>query len=145
MHAAVRTSLAYYLAALPALADVGASVHWRMAPQSASLPLVLLTLVSDLRLVNHQGANRWANAVIQVDAFATDAGASETLRDAVIDALHGFRGTIGFASFGPVLHAASREDDSFAPDRFRSSCDIQATYSPSDGNLFALNPIVATP
>jgi hypothetical protein len=114
-----------------------------MAPESASLPLVLLTLVSDQRLVNHEGANELANAVIQVDSFATDAGASETLRDAVIDALHGFRGTIGPASFGPVLHASSREDDGFAPDRFRSSCDIQATYTPNDGNLSApIGPII---
>jgi hypothetical protein len=129
MHATARTDFADHLAALPALVGVGASVHWRLAPESSALPLVLLTLVSDLRFADHTGAKSLANAVVQVDAFASDAGQSETLRDAIMDALHGFKGTMGATEIGPIFHSASREDDDFAPDRFRSSCDLQISYS----------------
>lgn len=129
MHATARTDLTAHLTALPALA--GAAVHWRSAPYNAATPLLVLNCISDLRSNSHGGADGLAEALLQVDAYAPDYAAAEALRDGVLDALNGYRGTLGTTVFHAIFHDASRDDEPEAGDGPRSACDLRVHYSVS--------------
>jgi hypothetical protein len=131
MHATARTDLAEHLAALPALAGVGASVHWRRAPLNSATPVVVLNVISDLRGNTHGGADGLAESLVQVDAYAADYYAVESLRAAVLDELNGFRGVIGTTVFDAILHDASRDDEPEPADGPRASCDLRVHYRPA--------------
>lgn len=126
MHAAARTDLTAHLAALPALA--GVPVHWRRAPFNAPTPLVVLNVISDQREATHSGADGLAQALVQIDAYACDYASVEALRDAIIAALHGFRGTMGATVFDAIFHDASRDDEPDPADGPRASCDLRCHY-----------------
>lgn len=126
MHSTARTNLADYLAALPALVGVG--VHWRRAPLNAPAPLVVLNVISDQRGNTHGGADGLAVSLVQVDAYAPDYYAVETIRAAVLDSLNGFRGVIGTTIFDAIIHDTSRDDEPEATDGPRASCDLRAHY-----------------
>ncbi len=128
MHATARSDLADHLAALPALVSVGASVHWRRAPQDAPTPVIVLNVISDQRGNTHGGADGLAVSLVQIDAYAADYYAVETLRAAVLDALNGFRGVIGTTVFDAILHDASRDDEPEPADGPRASCDLRVHY-----------------
>lgn len=126
MHAAARNALITRLSAHALLADV--PVWWTHAPDDDAVPFIILTVITDQREAAHDGATGLATSMVQAEAWAADQAHAEALRDAILDQLHGWRGTVGATVFGYVLHDASREAFDDAANLSRAAADLRIGY-----------------
>jgi hypothetical protein len=125
MRLAHRNALRDRIRALPEVS--GRHVDWSALRQNAPLPAVRLVCISDLVGASHQGSDKRAEALVQIDAFADDPNAAQAIRDAILSDLHGFKGTLDGAVFDAVIHDGSREDDDGAGS-YSASVDLRIIY-----------------
>lgn len=90
---------------------VGTRVYPVIAPQAATLPLIVYTLISGQQEESHSGASGLARPRYQFDCYAETITAAFALGEAVRLAIHGFAGTLGGAggvTCGGILFAGKR-------------------------------------
>ena len=126
MRIAHRNALRERIRAIPDVS--GKVVAWYALPQNTPLPAVRLVCISDLVGASHQGSDKRAEAIAQVDVFADDPNVAQVVRDAIKDDLHGFAGTLDGAVFDAVIHDGSREDSDGAGS-YSASVDLRIIYS----------------
>jgi len=121
-----RNALRDRLILLPELS--GRVVDWSALRQNAVLPAVRLVCISDLIGASHQGSDKRSESIIQVDVFADDPNAAQEIRQAILDDLHGFKGTISDAVFDAILDDGSR-DAVDSDGSYVASVDLRIIYS----------------
>lgn len=98
------------LAQDPAVAALASGrVGWGPRRQGSALPAVTLHRVSGAPSYVMEGPDGHAEARVQADIFAATHAGALALRDAVVLAVGGYRGTVGATSFQGVFVA--READ----------------------------------
>lgn len=112
---------------------VGKAVHWRLAPQSAAVPFVNLSVISGERDYHMLGASGLVNSRVQVDCWADRYSTAKAIARAVESAVSGFVGAMGAITFDGIMIDAERDDDFPATGdtgtRFRVSLDLNIWHS----------------
>lgn len=112
-------------AAVAALVSAQA-IAWGAPMQGTRLPAVALHLIDDADGMTMQGPDGLWQGRVQVDVYALSYGDTRTIADAVIAALHGFRG----GGFRGIFLAQQRDRyETGASDRpFRISIDFMTHW-----------------
>jgi hypothetical protein len=112
---------------------VSMAVHWRLAPQSASVPFVNLSVISGERDYHMTGPSGLVNSRVQVDCWSDKYSTAKALARAVETAVSGFSGAMGSITFNSIMIDAERDDDFPATGdtgtRFRVSLDLNIWHS----------------
>ena len=80
------------LRATPAVTTITSAINWGEHPQDAAGPYVVLSLASDNEGATMQGRDWLRQSRVQVDCYAPAFAQAAAMREAIIDALHGYRG-----------------------------------------------------
>lgn len=110
---------------------VATRIYPDVLPQAPRYPAIVYSLVSGVSDYAQDGPTDLARSRVQVDCFAADKLGVITLRSAVMNALSGYRGTIGSPAISIqgvfALNQASNWGDGMAPtgpDVYRTIIDF---------------------
>lgn len=92
-----------------ALALPGVPVDWGWNPQGAGVPRVVLTMVSDVPNVTHDGPSGYRQSRVQIDVFAGDYARAKDITRKIETDLSGLRA-------GLILGAFKLGSRDFPPD-----------------------------
>lgn len=96
---------------------VSTRIYRGTAPQSASLPYVVMHEISKPHAHDLSGASGMAEPRLQIDAIAADPDTCESITEAIRDTIDGFRGTLGTSNTTDVRRCwlVNELDDDFSP------------------------------
>lgn len=111
---------------------VGNAIHWGLAPQSATVPRLVLNLVSGIRDYALSGATGLVESRVQIDCYAANYSGAKFLARAVINAVSAYRGGVAGIHFGGIFVDSERDLNEAAQGdtatRFRTSIDISVWW-----------------
>lgn len=133
----IKTAIKAKIEAVTAVLTAGMTVYYGIAPQRAALPYIILNRVTGSAFGYDQGGREaWNKETFQVDLYHSDDESCETIRNAIIAALHG-QGPAAWSGMTVLscLVADSRdltalEDEGGEQGTIRQSFDLSVKYVP---------------
>ncbi len=101
---------ATFLSADPGVSGlIGSRIYPRLLPQNATLPAVVYSQVSGLRVTTHDKAANFTDQVYQFECVASDYKSMKKLAEKVRQAMEGFQGTMGATNVQGVFMTGERD------------------------------------
>lgn len=106
MEVALRALLAAHA---PLTALVGSRIVWNEIPQASADPNVSLFKITGAPGYHMQGADGLESSIVQINVRALTFGGMIQVKNAIIDRLSGFRGSMGDTRFQGIFKTGERQ------------------------------------